>query len=82
MSKDRLRKQVFPPGTDSVLVRATIHGKLAGHVFATRWEHEGRKICWITQLCVDRDFRRKSLATKVCFPNTFRTAATELHRCY
>ncbi|KAI4696192.1 uncharacterized protein J4E88_000364 [Alternaria novae-zelandiae] len=65
MSKNRLREQSLAPGTDSVLVRATVDGKLAGHAFATFWEHEGHKIGWITQLCVGQNFRRNGLATKI-----------------
>jgi hypothetical protein len=65
MTKDRLRAQSVAPGTDSVLVRAMVDGNLAGYAFATRWEYQGRKICWITQLCVGHDFRGQKLATKV-----------------
>lgn len=66
MNKDRLRAQSLALGTDSVLVRAMVEGHLAGYAFATRWVYQGRKICWITQLCVGRDFRGQKLATKVC----------------
>ena len=71
MSKNRLHEQSLAPGTDSVLVRATVDGKLAGHAFATFWDYEGRKIGWVTQLCVGRDFRRNGLATKVCLHTNF-----------
>ncbi|KAH6875823.1 hypothetical protein BKA58DRAFT_380527 [Alternaria rosae] len=65
MSKNRFREQSLAPGTDSVLVRATVDGKLAGHAFATFWAYKCRKTGWITQLCVGRDFRRNGLATKI-----------------
>jgi len=76
MTKNRLREQSLAPGTDSVLVRAMVDGKLAGHAFATFWEHEGHKIGWITQLCVGRDFRRNGLATKVCSSHELLTMAS------
>jgi hypothetical protein len=66
MSASLLRAQLLAPGTDSILVRATIDGTLHGHAFAAFWEFEGHKVGWITQLCVAREFRRKRLATKVC----------------
>jgi len=84
MSKNRLREQSLAPGTDSVLVRATVDGKLVGHAFATFWDYEGHRICWITQLCVGRDFRRNGLATKVCLHTTYwpSPAFTEPCRSY
>lgn len=65
MSVDRLRQQSLAPGTDSVLVRGLAGSKLAGYAFATRWDYDGRQICWVTQLCVDPEFRGQKLATKV-----------------
>ena len=44
-----------------------MHGdELAGYAFATRWMYEVRGICWVTQLCVRVEYRRKGLATEVC----------------
>jgi len=63
MSPDRLRQQVLPANANNFHARATCGGELAGHVFATRWNYEGREICWITQLCIDPKYRRHRLAT-------------------
>ena len=65
MSAARLQEQSLPKGTDSVLVRAVAKEKLVGYAFATRWSYEGRQMCWVTQLCVDPEFRGQKLATKV-----------------
>jgi hypothetical protein len=65
MSTARLQEQSLTKGTDSVLVRALAEDKLAGYAFATRWNYEGRQMCWVTQLCVDPEFRGMKLATKV-----------------
>ncbi|KAF5845165.1 hypothetical protein GGP41_001354 [Bipolaris sorokiniana] len=43
-----------------------MHGdELAGYAFATRWMYEVRGICWVTQLCVRVEYRRKGLATEL-----------------
>ncbi|KAF4549670.1 Hypothetical protein D9617_20g027260 [Elsinoe fawcettii] len=63
MSAARVREQCLPQGCRNVLVRSKVDDKLAGHVFASRWIWEGRQMCWITQLCVDRNYREKGLAT-------------------
>jgi GNAT superfamily N-acetyltransferase len=65
MSPSRLREQVLPPGTDSILVRGLAGSSLAGYACATRWEHEGRRICWVTQLCVAPEYRGQKLATRI-----------------
>ncbi|PVI04393.1 hypothetical protein DM02DRAFT_586383 [Periconia macrospinosa] len=65
MSVDRLREQSLAPGSNSVLVRGLAGDKLAGYAFATRWDYEGRQICWVTQLCVGPEFRRQKLATQI-----------------
>ncbi|KAF2450087.1 hypothetical protein P171DRAFT_204796 [Karstenula rhodostoma CBS 690.94] len=65
MSAERLRQQSLAPGTRSVFVRALSNGKLVGHAFATRWDCQGQQMCWVTQLCVDPEFRSQGLATKI-----------------
>ncbi|OAG06282.1 uncharacterized protein CC84DRAFT_1164585 [Paraphaeosphaeria sporulosa] len=65
MSAERLRQQSLAPGTRSVLVRAVSGDKLAGYAFATRWDYQGRQVCWITQLCIDPELRSQKLATKI-----------------
>ncbi|KAF3000233.1 hypothetical protein E8E13_007519 [Curvularia kusanoi] len=54
MSVQRLREQSLASGTDSVLVRGLAGSTLAGYAFATRWDFQGRQICWVTQLCILR----------------------------
>jgi hypothetical protein len=65
MTPSGLRDQSLAKGTYSILVRATANGRFAGYAFATRWDYDGRQICWVTELCVDPDFRGTKLATKV-----------------
>lgn len=65
ISVERLRRHYLAPGTNSVLVRGMVGDKLAGHASATRWMHKGRQICWITQLCVSPEYRRRGLATQI-----------------
>lgn len=66
ISVERLRKNYLAPGTNSVLVRGMADDRLVGHALATRWIYEGRQICWVTQLCVNPEYRRKGLATQAC----------------
>ena len=65
MSVQRLREQSLAPGTNSVLVRGLAGSSLAGYAFATRWDHQGRQICWVTQLCVAPEYRGQKLATRI-----------------
>lgn len=62
MNEKRLRNQVLPPGADNTLVRVIVDGQLAGHACACRWESGDKVICWVTQLVVHRDNRRRGLA--------------------
>src|SRR5437762_12452253 len=62
MSKDRLRTQYLPSGAECSYVRVIVDGHLAGNAFACRWTYEGKVICWVTQLVVDRDYRERGLA--------------------
>lgn len=40
--------------------------QIVGHVFATRWrDGQGRRVCWITQVVVHREWRRRGIATAV-----------------
>lgn len=64
LSARRLREQYLPdPATISCYVRVTVDGNLAGNAFACRWKHDGKNICWITQLVVDRNYRERGLAS-------------------
>jgi len=67
MSAARLRDQVLPAGVDGTLVKATLDGVYAGHVFSCRWTYgngtNSMRVCWVTQLVVHRDYRERGLAT-------------------
>lgn len=65
MSVSRLREECLPGGAANVCVRWYEGEELIGHVFASRWNYEGREVCWITQLCVRKKYRRQSIATHV-----------------
>ena len=65
MSANRVKEQCLAVGGENSLVRALNGNELAGYAFATRWEYEGRQICWITQLCVKPEYRGHRLATRV-----------------
>jgi len=65
MSVSRLRAQCLPAGAHCSYVSVTVDGVLAGNVFACRWDYQGRRICWITQLVVHRDYRERRLATSL-----------------
>ena len=65
MSKDRLRAECLPSGAECSYVRVTVDDHLAGHAFACRWKYNGKVICWITQLVVDRNHRERGLAVSL-----------------
>ncbi|KAI9834651.1 MAG: hypothetical protein M1826_000053 [Phylliscum demangeonii] len=81
LGRARLRAQcVFDPRPGMcTYVRVVVDGQLVGNVFAARWwygsTHEAgeaggagadqRRVCWITQLVVHRDFRRQRLASQL-----------------
>lgn len=64
LSARRLRGQCLPdPIASSYYARVTVDGDLAGHAFASRWTHDGKSICWVTQLVVDKGYRERGLAS-------------------
>ncbi|KAG7111738.1 hypothetical protein HYQ44_009933 [Verticillium longisporum] len=65
MSPARLRSQCLPDGSRSSYIQVTIDGALAGNAFACRWKHEGRQVCWVTQLVVHSDYRERQIATSL-----------------
>ncbi|OIW24954.1 hypothetical protein CONLIGDRAFT_622386 [Coniochaeta ligniaria NRRL 30616] len=58
----RLRAQWMPESATTFYTRVTVDGQLAGNAFSCRWACDGKKICWITQLVVSRDYRERGLA--------------------
>ena len=67
ISAARLRAEYLPQSENAqnVYVKAMMGETLVGHAFATRWEYEGRTVCWITQLVVATPHRSKGNATQV-----------------
>ncbi|KPI45758.1 uncharacterized protein AB675_866 [Cyphellophora attinorum] len=65
MSSIRLKQQCLPPGADNIYIRAVKGEKLVGNVFATRWVHQGRRMCWIAQLVVSSYYRNLRIATEL-----------------
>ncbi|KAF3040979.1 hypothetical protein E8E12_009318 [Didymella heteroderae] len=63
MSRLKLRQQSLSPGTDSVLVCCRDNGGLVGHAFVTRWDDGATRVCWVTQLCVRKEYRLRGVAT-------------------
>lgn len=63
-SKSRLLAQ-YLPDERSTYTRAIVDGRLAGQAFTCRWTHAEKTVCWITQLVVHRDYRRRGLATSL-----------------
>jgi GNAT superfamily N-acetyltransferase len=52
----------MPELAASLYTRVTVDGQLAGHAFSCRWICNGKNVCWITQLVVSQDYRRRGLA--------------------
>lgn len=66
MSPRHLRNELLPSSpARNFYVQVKDGEELAGNDFATRWSCEGRKVCWITQLCVGSKYRHQGVATKV-----------------
>ena len=42
-----------------------VDGILAGNAFVCRWKYNGRNVCWITQLVVDKAYRERGLASSL-----------------
>jgi GNAT superfamily N-acetyltransferase len=67
MGPKSIKKMVLPEIQEAknYYVRAMSGDVLAGNVFACRWVHDGRQVCWITQLVVKEDFRGEGIATSL-----------------
>lgn len=62
LSRDRLRAQCLPDNVTCSYVKVIIEDRLAGNAFACRWKYNGKIACWVTQLVVHSDFRRRGIA--------------------
>lgn len=65
LSKTRLRAQYLPDNALCSYVRVSVEDRLAGNAFACRWSHNGKAVCWVTQLVVHSDFRERGLAASL-----------------
>ncbi|KAF7377736.1 hypothetical protein MSAN_00196600 [Mycena sanguinolenta] len=63
MSPSKLKEQCFSDPEHSMLALCTVDNVIVGHAFATVWNYNGSDICWITQLVVSPDYRRRGIAT-------------------
>ncbi|TQV94671.1 ankyrin repeat-containing protein [Cordyceps javanica] len=62
LSASRLRKEYLPDDSRSSYTRVVVDGVLAGHAFLCRWNHQGKTVCWVTQLVVRKEYRKRGLA--------------------
>ncbi|KAJ7480002.1 hypothetical protein B0H11DRAFT_2026124 [Mycena galericulata] len=65
MGVARLRDQCLSDPAHSMLALCTVEKVIVGHAFATVWQYNGSDICWITQLVVSRDYRKRGIATNL-----------------
>ena len=65
MGPSTLRRECLPleGRSSSSFVTVTVNDVPAGHAFSCRWKYGQRQVCWVTQLVVHRDYRRRRLAT-------------------
>ncbi|KAI9761990.1 MAG: hypothetical protein M1835_008098 [Candelina submexicana] len=63
LSKDRLRREYLPPNADCSFVRVLTDKRVLGHACACRWICNNKTVCWVTQLVVHRDYRKRGIAT-------------------
>lgn len=73
----RLKEQHMPSAAVTFYASVTIDGKLVGNAFACRWEFNGKSVCWITQLVVDRDYRERGVASGLL--RSLRTGREEIY---
>lgn len=63
MGTATLEEQCLPSSALNIHVRVRSQGQVVGHVFASRWDYEGGTFCWLSQLVVSSEFRRRGFAT-------------------
>ncbi|KAM0438519.1 hypothetical protein ACHAPT_001268 [Fusarium lateritium] len=59
----RLRDQCLPEDGDCWYTRALSDGQLVGHAFTSRWDWDGKRVCWVTQLVVHKNYRSNGIAS-------------------
>ncbi|KAK7408898.1 hypothetical protein QQX98_008902 [Neonectria punicea] len=63
LTAKRLREEYLPEDGECRYTRVTSDGKLVGNAFTSRWNWNGKRVCWVTQLVVHRDHRGKGIAS-------------------
>ncbi|KAH8169598.1 acetyltransferase (GNAT) family protein [Sarocladium implicatum] len=62
LSARRLRQECLPDASQSFYTKVNVDGTLAGHAFSCRWDLAGKTVCWVTQLVVHKEHRKRGLA--------------------
>ncbi|EGN96412.1 hypothetical protein SERLA73DRAFT_186155 [Serpula lacrymans var. lacrymans S7.3] len=63
MNASKLKSQCLSDPEHGFLTSCFVGENLVGQAFAATWDYRGGSIGWITQLVVDRDYRRRHIAT-------------------
>lgn len=63
VTPQRLRDQYLPEHGDCCYTRALSDGQLVGHAITSRWDWNGKRVCWVTQLVVRKEHRHQGIAT-------------------
>ncbi|UPL02583.1 hypothetical protein LCI18_013517 [Fusarium solani-melongenae] len=63
LTAKRLRDQCLPENGDCSYTTAISDGQLVGHAFTCRWDWDGKRVCWVTQLVVHKEHRGKGIAS-------------------
>ncbi|KAJ5894876.1 hypothetical protein N7495_006567 [Penicillium taxi] len=59
------KHQFLPPNGHNILIQMREQGHLLGYLVATRWDHKGRNVVWVTSLCANAKCRHWGVATKL-----------------
>ncbi|KAI8713817.1 N-acetyltransferase domain-containing protein [Fusarium sp. LHS14.1] len=59
----QLRDYYLPDHADCSYARALLDGRLVGHALICRWNWNGKRVCWVTQLVVHMQYRHQGIAT-------------------
>jgi len=65
MSGNKLQTQCVSVPLKTVLVTCFNHEQLVGHAFASIWDFDGGVVGWITQLVVEKNVRKRYIATQL-----------------
>ena len=65
LNAKRLRKEYLSGEGDYAYTRVIVDGVLAGNVFGCRYTAHDKNVCWVTQLVVHSEYRRRRLASSL-----------------